>query len=1249
MTRFRRIRDVLARDLSKPIEEVIKLSQTDEDVVYTELTEYVITDNLRRYYTDLLRAINESIFNPTEGIGVWVSGFFGSGKSAFVKNLGYLLANPTVKGEPASDIFVRRVREAAPDDATLPDLIRNLTQRVAFEVIMFDVSADRAVQRETERLAEIMYRVLLHQLDYAHRRYELAELEIELEAEGRLGEFVKTIAALQREKGGSAPRANASLPLTLEGQVSAEDYAIWRTVRAGAQAVNRASVALHRMDPTTYPRPESWAEVARARPVDVTVHLLIERTFDLAARRRPGKAVFFIIDEVGQYVARSGDKILDLQGVVREFGAAGRNRVVRGEAPAPVWIVVTSQEKLNEVVDAIGDKRIDLAKLQDSFRYHVDLGPQDIQEVAARRVLAKKPEAIPFLGDLFERHRGTLNSHTALEQSNRFRPVEKEAFIETYPYLPHLIGLSIDIMSALRLQSGGVRHLGGSNRTIIKQAYEMLVNERTNLANASIGTLVTLDKVYELVAHNISSEKQRDIHDIDQRFGADSWEGRVARVLALIEQVQHLPRTARNIAALLYARLGDDLHLTDVKEALHHLEEARFVRQAEGGWKLLTLAEKTWETERGEIKVSPSQELDLLRHILERLWEEPGLRNITYRNLRNFTFRVTFQGHQVSRKGDLELHLFLADDAQDLSRRVETSRRDTRATAQRHEIHWLFPRTPALDNALQELGRSTFMINKYDQIIAQGRGSEEQRGNLENEKRNRQRWQTEVERYLREALLQGVGVFRGQARTAAEFRARQWRDVVRGLVDWVVPELYNRLEEGSVSLPPKSAQKVLSADFRYLPPVFYTGDDALGVIVEGPDGYIVDVDAPVAAAILAYIRQEQEYGHSVTGKKLEEHFSGPPYGWRTELVQAVLALLLRVGQVEVVAQGRRHRQADDPQVRRIFAGMREFRAATFRLRQQMDIRTLVRAAKTLGDILGQDISPEEAVIHETARTWAEEQFNEARVMQTRARDGGFPVLLEPIDAFLRITDDLSKAESEEVVRMLAEEGQDLKDALKAYQRVRPILEDKNLRALLHARDILLQFWPDIAELVTDSGVVERVTRAQEILAGPDLPDRVSDVIAAADEAAAAYRRLYKDLHLRRGSAYQEALEQVQQWPEWEQVAIAEREQVIHPLVQRACATLEYDEETGVCRHCHARIPTMRSDRRAVEGYLEEVRQALRERIPPEIEASTVVRLRLRDLGPFTVLRTVEDVDTLLETLRQALLERIEQGEEVEIE
>jgi len=272
-----------------------------------------------------------------------------------------------------------------------------------------------------------MYTVLLRELDYAED-FDIAELEIELEAEGKLDQFVQTCKRLHGMD--------------------------WSIVRKGAQKLSRASAVLHELDDKTYPSADSWAHSQRNRDAAITVSKVVERTFELWGRRRKGLALVFVIDEVGQHVARSGDKIEDLRATVEEFGKVGKNLVKQRKISAPCWIVVTSQEKLDEVVAAIDSKRIELAKLQDRFHHHVDLAPSDIREVATKRVLAKKPQAEPVLKKMFTSSSGLLNAALRLERTTRRTEISEADFVQFYPYPPHYVDLCIGIMSGIRLQPG---------------------------------------------------------------------------------------------------------------------------------------------------------------------------------------------------------------------------------------------------------------------------------------------------------------------------------------------------------------------------------------------------------------------------------------------------------------------------------------------------------------------------------------------------------------------------------------------------------------------------------------------------------------------------------------------------------------------------------------------------------------------------------------------------------------------------
>src|SRR3954462_755810 len=132
------IGDMLDRDLSRKIEEIIQVDQADEQSVYAEITEYVATDSIRGQYADLFRAIAEAPSAPHEGVGVWVSGFFGSGKSSFAKNLGYPLQNRKVVGHSFADLFKHQIGERR-----VSDLLDSIAARFPTEVILFEVAKER--------------------------------------------------------------------------------------------------------------------------------------------------------------------------------------------------------------------------------------------------------------------------------------------------------------------------------------------------------------------------------------------------------------------------------------------------------------------------------------------------------------------------------------------------------------------------------------------------------------------------------------------------------------------------------------------------------------------------------------------------------------------------------------------------------------------------------------------------------------------------------------------------------------------------------------------------------------------------------------------------------------------------------------------------------------------------------------------------------------------------------------------------
>ena len=296
-------------------------------------------------------------------------------------------------------------------------------------------------------------------------------------------------------------------------------------------ALSEASRTLHKMHPETFPMADSWAK-ANVNRADISPGKLADRIVLLMKRRKPGKSLMFVVDEVGQFVARDVQKMLDLQAVVQQLGVKGRGKH---------WIVVTSQEKLNELVSGLDNKNIELARLMDRFPLQVHLEPSDISEVTSRRVLAKNSGAEQALGALFEANRGRLVQNTRIQSDIRLPDVARQSFVDLYPLLPYQIELIIQIVSGLRTQSGASRHVGGANRTIIKLAQQLLINPQTRLASKDVGALVRLDHVYDLVEGNISSDIRAKIASIPSKVDHPKAQA-VAKTVCLLQFVKSVGR-----------------------------------------------------------------------------------------------------------------------------------------------------------------------------------------------------------------------------------------------------------------------------------------------------------------------------------------------------------------------------------------------------------------------------------------------------------------------------------------------------------------------------------------------------------------------------------------------------------------------------------------------------------------------------------------------------------------------------------
>ena len=180
-----KIRDLFRGDIDRTIEAVIHVDLADEEVVAREIGEYVVTENIRLHLEELVEGYAETARDPNERTNVWVSGFFGSGKSSFAKAVGYALSNPIIEDRTATDRLLPRA-----NSHKLKALLNSAHTLAPALSVFIDLASGRDMLREGESLVFPIYRALLKTLGYSTNEV-LAELEFTLKdpADDRLSAF----------------------------------------------------------------------------------------------------------------------------------------------------------------------------------------------------------------------------------------------------------------------------------------------------------------------------------------------------------------------------------------------------------------------------------------------------------------------------------------------------------------------------------------------------------------------------------------------------------------------------------------------------------------------------------------------------------------------------------------------------------------------------------------------------------------------------------------------------------------------------------------------------------------------------------------------------------------------------------------------------------------------------------------------------------------------------------------------------
>ena len=605
------------KPIDRHIEGVIKAD--DESDLFNEVSEYVVTKEIAGRLDELLGAyLAGGIDN-----GVWISGFFGSGKSHLLKILSLLLENRNLSGTPAADLFIPKVEDDKLLKSDLEKAVRIPSRSVRFNI---DQKADLIAKDQTDALLAVFVKVFNELRGYYPKQGYIAEIEKELDHRELLQSFKQ---AYFGESKGRNWEDDRDIVHTLENETFARAYS-----KVTGVSYDEALQVLDRKQATYKVSIESFAESVNS----------------WLSLQPPDFRLNFFVDEVGQFVGRNSKLMLNLQTIVETLSTKCKGRA---------WLFVTSQGDLATIIGEMGTEANDFTKIQGRFKALLNLTSQDVSEVICRRLLAKTPQATSELEQLFIDEGSNLRTLTQFGDGSRNYVTFKDAteFTAYYPFLPYqfellqasLIALSQHNFFTGRQRSIGERSMLGILQDVVK-----------SVSGDTIGRLASFDAMFEGIRNALRADLQTSIQSAERNLGGmSSLPVRVMKILFLVKFVKEFKSSARNIAVLLIDRCVFDMadHEKKVLTALNQLENDTYIQRNGEIYEFLTNDEKDVETEIKNTDIDESEITDLLADIVfDEVIGEAKLRFEDNKQDYNFTRRLDGQVYK-KREYDVAIHI----------------------------------------------------------------------------------------------------------------------------------------------------------------------------------------------------------------------------------------------------------------------------------------------------------------------------------------------------------------------------------------------------------------------------------------------------------------------------------------------------------------------------------------------------------------------------------------------------------------
>lgn len=1206
------IRDLFSRlrPIDRPIEKVIDYYATDERRLLAEVGEYEVTENVERSFRRFLDVFGAGVrTGQVTETGIWVSGFYGSGKSSFTKYLGFALdPDRRVGGRPFLDLLLERINAV-----DVKGELRALAQREPVAVILLDLGSEQLASSATASISTVLYWKVLQWAGYS-KVEKLAQLELRLERDGRWEEFLTTHQA----------RFNRA----------------WEAVHNDPLAgVQFADQLVPRFYPQEFPEKGAFSKLHFTLAIDARTQVV--DMLDLVRRKSGHRNVLFLIDEAGQYVAPRSELILNMDGLARNIKEVGRGRA---------WIVATGQQTLTEIVEKAAYNSLELNKLRDRFPIAIELDARDIREITWKRLLTKSGDGEAALSALYRQHGQSLAANTRLAGTPLFKAeLDEQTFVRLYPFLPQHFDLLMELVRVLARSTGGI-----GLRSAIRVIQDVLVDTSKSLppgtsplADSPIGRLATVEGFFDTLRADILKVLPHVVQGVDRvaaTFPGDTLALRVAKAIAALQPIENFPRSAEHIAALLYAQVGAAPHLDAIRETLRRLLDTRELGLVDdpqaGGVAFLSDTLKPIVSDRNAYRPNAAEVAQLRSRILQSLFETPPSAMVEGAK----TVRAGVQYGKSPIVGDdeeVQFRLEVVSGASWEERRTALLTETTGHAEWRNTIAWLLRPDESVDDALVEVLRSQYIRRKTSESEATKDVAQYLRTERAAEGRNEERVRT----LYSKALLEGTVIFRGTP-TPASAAGATLDAAARKVLGDAAAKIYPQFHLANVRANTDLAAKFLDVEHLNRMP---RERDPLGFVTMVAGKPRIDLQhRTLVEALRVFGDMLRDAGTvRLQGNAIQDRFAASPYGWQKDVTRYVFAALLTGGQV-VLHTAAGAVSTAGPAAVEAMRNTQSFGKVGVSLRDSRpSLETLDRAANRLQEMIGKEVLPLENEISGAVREHVPGLMAPLAALPERLRLLGLAGE-DRAQAFLAVGRDLQGQDGAAAIGILGavtcSTPADLHWARAASRALDNGAEGEIIaaRALLTAADALERDWPDVL-------VLEELERAsvQDLLASDAFYERLADlrgIVRAVRERAASIYRDELNAHVAALRAARNVLEAL---PDWMRITEADRAEIAGRLRCEVPDAPPDGQEPALL----ARLLLIKA---RLSGVRQSLEQEVARRLPPEVttlrqpEPDEPIDLPLADLAGGVVIRDDAELAAWLRTVEAAIRNSLAAGAPVRI-